>query len=283
MTLSLFHQQPPLHFSELEGAGEFSHTFGGTPHSFGIRFTNCSPLHLIYRLDLADPAAPVGRPDLKWLALVYHFSDASFAGELVYQVRSDTEIQVLSPALQQFNPDFPYSNFPPFFDETAIHFERQPYECTRAEDAVRMAALFGLNSLSDVEMERAVELADESCGTISAWGLPDWTPENIVRSAHREPFAQGSPIAECTNPDCSAPIEYRRKSISVSVNDELADFLGDSTFAIPARDVRQESLRVFAIVEPTPLRRQLWGDQRIQLIYQICELCKCIRVTNQCE
>ncbi len=136
---------------------------------------------------------------------------------------------MLSPTLEQFNPDYPYSNFPPFFDETAIDFERHPYDCTRAEDAVRMAALFGLDSLSDAEMQRAVELADERCGTVSDWGLPDWTPENIVRSSHREPFANSSPIAECTNPHCSAPIEYQRDSMALEVDDELTDLLGDAT------------------------------------------------------
>jgi hypothetical protein len=65
MTLSLFHQQPPLQFSEIEGAGEISHTFGGSPNLFGIRFANCTPLHLLYRLDLADPAAPAGQSGLK--------------------------------------------------------------------------------------------------------------------------------------------------------------------------------------------------------------------------
>src|SRR4051812_19196246 len=198
MPLSFFRHDALAHFREVAGISDpFEHTFGGDPSSFGIRFVNCEPIHLIYRLNQADPAVSLGISGLNWLPLCYHFSYASFEGELIYRVLNDSEIELIAPTDAPFDVDFPYPNYPRLFPESLISFRRQKYDPTVAEDALQLAAVFGVEQLSESEMKRAITVAEETSKTISDCQLPDWSAEDTVRYNHRQPFMQGAPLKSC--------------------------------------------------------------------------------------
>jgi hypothetical protein len=46
--------------------------------------------------------------------------------------------------------------------------------------------------------------------------------------------------------------------------------------------VRRDSMRVFALHQPEADDELMWGDPYVQLIFEICDACHCIRVSNQC-
>jgi hypothetical protein len=267
MPLSVFQYQPPTHFREvIDLADDYGHTFGSEASSFGIRFVNGDPIHLIYRLNQADPTVSIGIPNVRWLPLCYHFSYASFDRKLVYRVLNDSEVQVIAPTEAVFDPHFPRSDFPHSFPLSSVSFRKVPYQPTIAEDALKLAAVFGLDRLSDSEMRRAVVIADKTSGTISDWGLPDWEPRDILRAAHREPFSQGKPSKSCDNPDCTAEIAYRTAPITIAIDSEaVREVTGQSTLTLEARDVRRNSMRVFAIHQPQNGDDRVWPH--MQLIF----------------
>jgi hypothetical protein len=293
MPLSLFHHETLSHYREgSTGPNDFGHTFGGDPIAFGIRFANSEPLHLLYRLNQADPAANLGIPGINWLLLFYHFSYASNDGRLIYRVLNDTEIELLAPTDAEFDPDFPYPNYPRCFPQSAMRFVKQPYDPRVAEDALRLAGIFGVDQLSDPEMKKAVKIVGETSSLFTDWAsgggtpgvdFPNWSPEELVRYEYNEPFMQGTPSKECRNPNCTAKVKYRTEPEVIQMPDEYARVFGLSSFEMEARDVREDSMRVFAVHQPNQGDRLLWNDSYVQLIFQICECCHSICVSNQCD
>jgi hypothetical protein len=70
--------------------------------------------------------------------------------------------------------------------------------------------------------------------------------------------------------------------MEITFTEEIADLFDDRTLKIEAFDVRRDSMRVFALHQPDPEDTLLWRDAYVQLIFEICDTCGCIRVSNQC-
>jgi hypothetical protein len=112
MPLSLFHHNPPAHYREVPGkSSRCGHTFGGDPVVRGMRFVNCEPLHLVYRLNQVDPFVGAVVPGVEWLPLCYHFSYASLDGELIYRIPREDEVELIAPTEAEFDADFPFPGF----------------------------------------------------------------------------------------------------------------------------------------------------------------------------
>lgn len=292
MPLSLFQHESLSYFREaIVPPDKYEHTFGGDPESFGIRFANCEPLHLLYRLNQADPFANLNINGVTWLPLIYHFAYASQNGDLTYRITNDAEIEVLDPADAEFDPNYPYPNYPSVFPECRVALSKQKYDPSIAEDALSLAGIFGVDHLPKDEMLRAVKIVGETSSLFKDWGskgipgidFPEWSPEDLVRREYCKPFLQTRPSRECKNPNCTARVLYRTEAMEIPVDEEFIELLGTSTLTLDARDVREDSLRVFALHQPEKGERLLWHDHYMQLVYQVCECCKCIRVTNQCD
>lgn len=236
----------------------------------------------MYRLNQADPAVANTVPDVNWLPLCYHFSFASLDGTLIYRVLSNSEIEIIAPLDARIDRDFPREGFPRSFPKRPIAFKEQPYDPTVREDALKLAAVFGIEQLSESEMKRAIAIAERTSGTISDCGFKDWLPEDILRRCHREPFMQGAPLKTCKNPNCTAEIVDRTEEMTIEIDNEIfREVTGLKSLTLEAHDVRRDSMRVFAIHQSKKGDDAVWPE--VQLIFECCDACHCIRVTNQCD
>ena len=287
MPLSLFNHQTLVHHREVTAdVDRFGHTFGGKLSSLEIRCVNLEhPLHLLYHLNLSDPVVPVELPGVKRLPLCYGFAYATYDGTIIYRVINDMEIELIAPADPQYDPDFPYDGYPKSFPRSAVSFVRQPYDPTMAEDALSLAAVFGMDRLSKQEMDRAITIVEKQ-GFLAEWRkgetFSDWSPEDMIRCNYHLPFMQGAPSKSCDNPDCTAEIAYRTEPMEITLPDEFSELVGGEPIKLEARDVRRDSMRVFALHQPDADDELMWGDPYVQLVFEICDVCHCIRVSNQC-
>lgn len=281
MPLSLFNHRSLSHFEEVNRVSQFGHTFGGRPADFDLTFSGIeSPPHLLYRLNLEDPAFDVVLSGVRHLPLLYGFSYAHQDGVFSYQVHSDSEIEVISEADWPPDPDFPYKNYPIEFPHQSIAFERRPYDPSVAEDALRLAGVFRLEHLSEAELKRAIQTADDQ-GFFEGSGFPDWTLEEKLCITYDAPFMQGRPSRTCDNENCIAKVTGYIEPSKITFPPETP-LIGGESIEIPGRVEREPSMRVFAIHEPRPTEHLLWRDPYVQLVFEFCECCHCIRVSNQC-
>ena len=282
MPLSLFDHGRYAHYRSKENsAGGFEHCFGGGSESFGLRFVNVdTPFHLVYRLDLSDPAIPIRLEGIDYLPLVYGFHYAAFNGTFIYRVLNNLEIEIVDPAELNYDPDFPYAGHPASFPSSPIALQQMPYDRTIAEDALSLQGVFGLDGLSASEMARAVNICLSHHPYYSQYKLDsNWTDEDVVRIHGCAPFMQGSPAKSCGNPDCTAETAYHVEEMEIEFSAEEAEFFGEKAMKIDAHNVRVDTMRVIAIHELNPNDKLMWD---VQLIFEFCDCCHCIRVSNQC-
>jgi hypothetical protein len=279
MPLSVFNHSRFSHYRSVEGtSGPSQHSFGGDPALHGLQFVNVDPpFHLLYRLDLTDPAIPIHLEGVDYLPLVYGFHYAAFSGTFIYRVHNKYEIEIIDPAELTYDPDFPYAGHPPSFPASPIALQQVPYDRTVAEDALALQAVFGLDGLSVSEMARAVSIARPWHSVSDIFS--DWTDEDVVRRLGRAPFMQGAPSKSCGNPDCTAEIAYHVDEGEIELSPETAELVGEKTMKIGGYDVRVDTMRVIAIHEPKPNDKSMWD---VQMIFEFCDCCHCVRVSNQC-
>jgi hypothetical protein len=269
---------PPFHFN---------HTYGGRPDSHGLRFVNLDrPFHLIYRLDLADPTIPVRIPGVSHLPLVYGFRYAAYEGTFVYRMLNEMEVEILAPTELAFDPDFPYRGHPAVFPSAQIGFSQICFDPSSAEDALLFQGIFGLDKLSESELTRAIRIAmaDGSYDCYSRNQIPGrtLTDEEIVRSHGCAPFMQTAPSKSCSNPECTAEIAYHVDAFEYELDQATAKLLGRETQKLEGFDIRVDTMRVIGLHEPDPDDELMWGDPYVQMIFEFCDCCHCIRVSNQC-
>jgi len=288
MPLSLFDHRQLRHYRSIdnESSHRYSHAFGGTLESYGLRFVNVDqPFHLLYRLDLSDPTIPVELDGIQYLPLVYGFRYATNGESFTYRVLNDIEIEVVAPEELLYDPDFPRTDYPTYFHGFPVAFERLPYDPAVAEDALALQTIFGLDGLSKSELDRAIKigLSDGSvCYSRDDLPDPDWTDEDILICLGRAPFGQGPPSASCKNPKCTADVAYHVEADEIEMPAEFVELTGQRTMKMDAYDVRVDTLRVIAIHKPPEDDKIMWGMSGIQLVFQICDCCGCISVSNQC-
>lgn len=119
-----FFDHPP-HKLVADRRGEFDHWFGGSPTHRGVKPKKRNhPVHLLYDLDLRDPALGLasryeGLSRLPvYNALQYNCCD------LVYRVLADDAIEIVSMRDEpEWNRNFPYDNYPAEYPRLPVTVE----------------------------------------------------------------------------------------------------------------------------------------------------------------
>ena len=261
MSLSLFHATTKTHYREQSGGPDtHEHSFGGEPTAFGLKFVRVSPLwrrlgwkfvalkkplHLLYRLNLNDPAIPIRLPGITWLPLCYAFGYSAFDGKCIYRVVDDSCVELIWPEKPKFDPNFPYPKYPSSYPQSSVRFEQAAYDSKQAMDALSLAAVFGVDELPAGEMEKAIKYVAENTDLMEMWcgEKYGWEPASVVESMYPRPFMQGAPSRECENPHCSAEVVRHTTATTFEVPGI------DTAISLPSRPVRRDSLATFALYE----------------------------------
>lgn len=252
MRLVIFHPESRRVFrGERGGASEYGHTFGGDAPYAGLAMDGGPPVHLLLRLDLADPAVGLELPGIRWLPLLCAIRYG--ACDLGYRVVSDDEVAILHRREPEAWEGFPCEGYPDRLPPEPVAFREVPYDPANPRDALSYAGVFGYDALSEEQLAGLARFVVEE-GLYDPTFM-DWeTPEEYVREGVGFPFVQGPPEEDCPDPSCP-------------------------------NHGRASSLRTLAIFrEGEEGARRLWGPNcgDLQIIYQVCPICRAIRTTNQC-
>jgi hypothetical protein len=237
------------------GRGEYAHSFGGPHDRKGTSREECKGIliHLLHRLDLADPAVPIVIPGVRWLPLYYCFDFR--ANDLGYRLISDEELVAFFPEDDpnvSDDEEWPGEDFPREFPRSSIEVAAHDYDPTDLEDAYRWAGVFGIGELSRRDQATAKRRVAE---LMDGLGFEVPRTEEEFDEALSSPFAQGKPKSPCLNPECPNRKEESRLS---------------PIALMPAEPVK--GVQTFG----------RWG-RGVQLIFLMCPECHTIRVTNQCD
>lgn len=251
MFLSFFHPETRRVFRGKRGeASPFGHMFGGAVDYTGLTAYEGQPaVHLLFRLNTADPAIGVTVPGVQWLPLLCAIRYG--ACDLAYRVVSDSQVKILRQSETKPWDHFPFDEYPANLSPQPIAIEEGTYDPSKVQDALFYAGVFGYGALSPKQYAKLIRYVEEQ-------NLPElfgWeSAEAYLEEGHASPFAQGRPTDDCSDPDC--PNHGKRSS-----------------------------LRPFAIFqEERREARNLWGPngENLQIIYQVCPECAAIHTSNQC-
>jgi hypothetical protein len=177
------------------------------------------------------------------------------ANDLGYRLISEEELVTYFPNDDPNVTDheeWPGEDYPLEFPKSSIEIAEYEYDPTDLDDACRWAGVFGIGKLSKRDQaaakKRVVELRD---------GLGIGIPESDkdYEEALSSPFMQGKPTKTCLNPGC--PNHNKKGHLSPIA-------------LVPAEPVK--GVHTFG----------RWGGG-VQLIFEICDKCDTIRVSNQCD
>src|SRR5437762_4018977 len=112
MYLAVFHPETRRVFRGKGGKkARFGHMFGGTTEYAGLAaWKRQPPVHLLFRLNTADPAVGVTLPGVQWLPLLCAIRYG--ACDLGYRVLSDGEVKILHQTESKAWRGFPYKDYP---------------------------------------------------------------------------------------------------------------------------------------------------------------------------
>ncbi|EGF27646.1 hypothetical protein RBWH47_00494 [Rhodopirellula baltica WH47] len=282
MSLTLFdHERRSIAIETVSSGSGDRHKFGGSLTDHAIIIRNVSnPCQVVFVLDTVDDRVPISVDGVRFFPLIHGFQFCSNGEEFVYRVLKDGEIEVISHTDEDFDDFFPYGDYPDHFPELQIALRSEPYDSTKAEDALLYQGVFGLDDLSDSETLRAIEVAKKTWDPYKLERLDhqqDCTDTELLRCNGCAPFCQTTPSKCCPNPKCTAEVDYVIDAYELELS---AD---EPPLEIPEKIIRVPTLRVVAIHEDEGARdEELWGGVWVQLIFQLCAECGCVVVSNQC-
>jgi hypothetical protein len=237
------------------GRGKYGHSFGGPHDRRGTSREECKGIliHLLHRLDLADPAIPIAISGVRWLPLYYCFDFR--ANDLGYRLISDEELVTFFPEDDPNVTDheeWPDEEYPLEFPRSDIKVAARDYDPTDLEDAYRWAGVFGIGKLSKRDQSAAKRRV---AGLMERLGFEVPQTEEEFDEVLSSPFVQGKPDRPCLNPKCP---DRKKKGRLTPIA------------LMPAEPVK--GVHIFG----------RWGAG-VQLIFLMCPECYTIRVTNQCD
>ncbi len=235
------------------GSGAFAHTFGGPSDRVGASPAECGGrrIHLLFRLDLSDPAVPIALPGVRFLPLYYCFDFR--VNELGYRLTTDGAMTTYFPENEpnvSGHEQWPADDYPAEFPRSPARVEPVRYDPADPADAAAFAGVFGVGGLSP---ENRADFGARAAEFAELFGFDPPGTDDELAELLPAPFAQSRPSGRCPNPDCDAHRSGER-------------------------------LRSIALVsgEPVPGVRP-WGDHGagVQVVFESCPHCHAVLATNQ--
>jgi hypothetical protein len=246
----------------------YKHFFGGEAAEYGFQFEpEDVPLHIISVFDTKDPLWPIPT-DLPRFPVCYgfHYNGAPAA----YRVEGSV-IRVLRPRNPEYEPDFPYTDYPEYYPQHRLTLQRERYNPRSADDVLANSATFGLVHVPERTLKRVAAELDESSLYWEGVRLGELTREEYLRkNPSSEPLFQGVPNSKCVYRKCSA---FGKKAAMKIVglhfewNPNWVRVMGgepEYEFLLWAEDIDEMG-------------------ETVQLIFQMCFACGTMYVSNQCQ
>jgi len=254
MLFATFHQASRRFFRGERGKkSSFGHMFGDPSEYSGlVAFKGQPPVHVLFRLNLRDPAIGIDLPHVQWLPLLCAIRFGACA--LAYRVVSDNKVKIIFQQEKKAWDGFPYDGHPERLPPTSLRMKEGVYNADDPQSVLSCWGFFGISHLTQKQLEKVKRFALKK--RIYDPEFSNWaTVEEFLEKGVGWPFVQDPPPTDrCPNPRCT-------------------------------RRAQKASLRTFAIFEEEDKRvRRLWGPNcdSLQIIFQICPDCKTILTTNQC-
>lgn len=236
---------------------DFSHMFGGGGEREGEVPPGCKkPVHLFFDLDLRDPRVGVTFPDpyARYLPLYYPLGNVG--GPFKYRVADpDTVVMYSQPYPPKWRAHA-MKNYPPPFEPAQLELVPRGYDPKDVNDVFFCGGVLGIAGLTARQKaklkkdflkfyrdEIGVDLIAEDYD-----GDAGVTMDEIA--AGYTPYTQGTPEHPCPNPDC---------------------------------ENRATPLPVLVVLDPDkddPFYARIAGGDSGQLVWQVCERCGGVVVTN---
>ncbi len=195
MFFVVFHQDSQRIFTGTRGKkSRFGHAFGGAADYDGLRrFKGQPPVHLLLRLNMADPAVGINLPKVQWLPLLCAIRYG--ACDLGYRVLSDDAVKILYQEERKAWDDFPYDGYPEKLPVKPLTLSMVNHDPDNPKQAYVLAGAFGIDMLTAAQLKGLTRyIAKQHLYPNPEWAGYGWdSPEEYLREAHSWwPFVQGS-------------------------------------------------------------------------------------------
>ena len=152
MSLTYFNLIQRKAFQPSSAASPFTHRIGGDSSEVMLQRDALSvPFDLLATLDLTDPALDRTRlPSVAILPLIYGIDYVGYHGEQRYTVQDDGKVEIANTNSLKSDGD----HTPPWKPTAeSVSLVDCDYDLSTAEDALTMLQVFGLNDLSEDELD----------------------------------------------------------------------------------------------------------------------------------
>ncbi|MFN7894240.1 MAG: hypothetical protein ACK5OC_28390 [Pirellula sp.] len=238
MELTFFNHKKRRAYRSAPASGPARHLIGGSGEAVLYQSRLSVSFDLLVSLDLTDPALDLEiSPNVGRLPLVYGIAYVGNHGAQRYNVLSDGTVKIADE--NALAPDG--EHVPSNKEERGIELVDCKFDLSRAEDALSMLQVFGLDDLSEREIERALKIAYSGRYALDVY--EDWIVyKDLTKKQYLEFWG--------------APPFWQPGGISTSCSNEICD---------------GQNVRVFATCDIGSLL----------VIYRHCPDCQSILVSNQ--
>jgi len=233
------------------------HSIGGSFADFGYSLVGhqCSP-YMLFRFDQRDSLVPNVLDHVRWLPLAYSFLCSGDYEDSItaYRVIDDKSLEFFAPC-KNLTPDLAfYDDYPALFPHGGLGLFDAEHDISDVGDSIRLAAIFGLEHFDDRQRDDAREMIRPIYETCDAQELYDLGIDGFLDN-WSGPFPQGPPDdIPCFNPSCSISGTHEMSTFATVVGHPSSEypFWSDS------------------------------GEPDVMLVFQTCDKCGTIHVSQQC-
>jgi hypothetical protein len=153
---AVFHQNAKrVARGKVGGQSPFGHRFGGPADYAGLQaFPRQPPVHLLFRLNTADPLVGIRLPKTEWLPLLCAIRYGACG--LGYKVISDDTVKIFHQVEKKAWRGFPRAGFPKILPAKPLHLSEVPYDPADPKEVLLYEGVFGFDALTKKQFAKLV-------------------------------------------------------------------------------------------------------------------------------